>query len=366
MTPLERRIRSRIRAEGPIPVADYMAMAMGDPEDGYYVTRDPLGAAGDFTTAPEISQMFGELIGLWCVVAWRQMGAPKHFLFVELGPGRGTLMADALRAARADSEFMEAMELHLVETSPTLRRIQSENLGRHGPRWHDRLDGVSDLPLLLIANEFFDALAVEQFVRADDGWHRRCVGLEPNGGGLCFVAAAEPVEPDPPIPTAMWDAPVGGICEVTPAARTLARDIGARLVSTGGAALIIDYGPGRSAPGESLQAVADHRYAETLARPGETDLTAHVDFQTLAEDAAAMGAAAHGPLPQGLFLERIGLGVRLQRLLRDATPERAETLRADARRLAGSAEMGTLFKVLALTAPDMAVPAGFEQEAAVS
>ncbi len=357
MTPIERRIRERIARGGPIPVAEYMAIALGDPEHGYYRTRDPLGAGGDFITAPEISQVFGELIGLWCVVTWRAMDAPDPVRLIELGPGRGTLMVDALRAAAGVPEFTAAAAIHLVETSPALRDRQRDALAAARPTWHDEMGDIPDGPCLVIANEFFDALPVEQFERTPDGWRRRCIGVDDAAGTLCFVLSDGEWEP----PAPFRDAPPGVPCEVRPEADRLAGDIARRITRDGGAALIIDYGHAARAPGETLQAVRRHRFDDVLARPGLADLTAHVDFEALSEAARMAGADVHGPLAQGTFLDRLGLGARMRRLC-DGAPERAEDIRSRCRRLSDPAEMGELFKVVAITPPGSAAPAGFEPE----
>lgn len=357
MTPLEQRIRDRIAADGPIPVSQYMSMALGDPDFGYYVTRDPLGAAGDFITAPEISQIFGELIGLWCAIAWEQSGAPERAVLVELGPGRGTLMADALRAAEMSPPFAAAIELHLVETSPKLRDSQRAALGDYDVTWHDRFDEVPPGPLFLVANEFFDALPIDQYVKTKTGWRRRCIAFDPKTDAFCFMVSEAPLAE---ISEEMQNASIGEIRETNPSAMALAGELGRRLADFGGAALIIDYGPAQSATGDSLQAVSRQHYHDVLATPGEADITAHVDFQELARSACLAGAAAHGPIPQAALLARLGIGQRTETLLKSAGPEQAETLRAAARRLIDPDAMGTLFKALALTGPDMPPPAGFE------
>ena len=357
MTPVERRVREHISRSGPISIAQYMAIALGDPEHGYYRMQDPLGAAGDFVTAPEISQVFGELIGLWCAATWQAMGEPDPVRLVELGPGRGTLMADALRAARRVPEFLAAADIHLVETSPALRSRQHEALVEHAPAWHETFDEVPDGPCLVIANEFFDALPVEQFVRTPGGWRRRGVGIDDAADTLCFVLS----DNGPPVPPPFLDAPLGVPCEVRPDAETLVGEIAGRIALSGGAALIIDYGHAEPAPGDTLQAVREHRFDDVLAQPGQADLTAHVDFAAIAEAVRAVGASAHGPVTQGAFLDRLGLQVRM-RTLTDAAPDRAESIQAGCRRLTDPEQMGELFKVLAMTPLGSAVPAGFETE----
>ncbi len=359
MTPVERLVRERITQSGPISIAEYMAIALGDPEHGYYRTRDPLGAAGDFVTAPEISQVFGELIGLWCAATWRAMGAPDPVRLVEFGPGRGTLMADAIRAAERVPEFLAVAEVHLIETSPALRRRQHGVLAAASPTWHERFSEVPDGPCLVIANEFFDALPVEQFVRTQAGWRRRGIGIDHTAGALCFVLT----DSGQTIPPPFQDAPLGVPCEMRPDAEMLVGEIAGRIARDGGAALIVDYGHAARAPGDTLQAVKRHRFDDVLARPGLSDLTAHVDFAAVAEAARTSGAHAHGPVAQGTFLDRLGLGVRMQHLC-DATPDRAEEIRAGCHRLRDPDEMGELFKALAITPLGSSPPAGFELESA--
>jgi NADH dehydrogenase [ubiquinone] 1 alpha subcomplex assembly factor 7 len=350
-------IRARIARDGPIAVADYMALALAHPGHGYYRTRDPLGVAGDFITAPEISQAFGELIGLWCAAAWRQADAPTPVALVELGPGRGTLMADALRAVRVMPAFREALHVHLVETSAPLRDRQRRALGAEPVTWHDSLDSVPGGPMLLIANEFFDALPVHQYVMAAGAWHERLVTLD--GEGFRFAVAGRPAESGM-FPEAVRGAPEGAIFERCPAALRLAGAIAERLAGDGIAALIVDYGPARTAAGESLQAVRDHGYAEVLTAPGAADLTAHVDFQSLAAAARDRGAATFGPVTQRTLLTRLGIGVRARRLADGKDAAHAAAIHAACERLIDGDGMGTLFKAIALTHPRLGLPPGFE------
>jgi NADH dehydrogenase [ubiquinone] 1 alpha subcomplex assembly factor 7 len=356
-TPLAELLARRIAADGPLTIAAYMAEALGHPAHGYYITRDPLGATGDFTTAPEISQMFGEMIGAWCAERWQAMGRPDPVLLVELGPGRGTLMADALRVLERVPGLATALRLHLVETSPALRARQRAALGARPAHWHDRLDSVPDGPLLLVANEFFDALPIRQLVRTEAGWAERCVGLAPDGRGLAFVhdGATAPLL----VPPALRDAPAGSVVELCPAGAAVAAAIGARLAAAGGAALIIDYGYAGPACGDTLQAVRAHRHADILAEPGLADLTAHVDFAALARAAEGAGCRGHGPVGQGDFLKALGIGLRAEQLRRLATPAQARDIEAALARLTGDDQMGRLFKVLALTDAGASVPAGF-------
>ncbi len=347
-------LRRQIAATGPITVAEYMRSCLLHPQHGYYTTRDPLGAAGDFTTAPEISQMFGELVGLSLAQAWLDQGAPSPVVLAEPGPGRGTLMADALRATAAVPGFHAALRLWLVEASPTLRAAQAQTLAQYAPRWADTLDALPQAPLLLVANEFFDALPIRQFARAGGGWAEIMVGLE-DSGALGFGRA-------PPAPLAalahrLGDTADGDIVETCPEATPALTAIASRIARHGGAALIIDYGDWRSR-GDTLQAISGHAYAPPLADPGAADLTAHVDFEALARTATAAGAA-HAPLtPQGAFLERLGITARAQALAQRLDGPALDAHVAAHRRLTHPQEMGNLFKVLALHPPGSAPPAG--------
>lgn len=361
MTPLARILRRRIERNGPITVAAFMAEALGHPRHGYYRHRDPLGRAGDFITAPEISQLFGEMLGLWCADLWDRMGRPNPLNLVELGPGRGTLMADALRAAKVMPGFGAAVDLHLVETSPVFRDRQRQALGEAAPSWHDRFETVPAGPMLLIANEFFDALPVHQLQLTARGWRERLVALEPGGEAFRMVLATGPTPAAALIPPGLCAAalPAGSVVEVAPAGAALARAIGTRLAADGGAAVIIDYGHALSAPGDTLQAVRGHRRHPPLADPGRADLTAHVDLAALGRAAAEGGARAYGPVTQGAFLKALGIETRVARLVATATPAQAAEIRAGCRRLMDEGEMGKLFKVLALCPRGMPPPAGF-------
>jgi NADH dehydrogenase [ubiquinone] 1 alpha subcomplex assembly factor 7 len=326
----------------------------------YYATHDPFA---DFTTSPEISQAFGELLGLWAAVAWEMLGRPRPVLLAEAGPGRGTLMADALRAvARAAPEFRAALSPHLIETSPRLRALQAEHVG--DATWHDSLATVPDAPLLLLANEFLDALPIRQFVRRREGWAERFVMSdddEPTGryrwhevplrhpldGAGMAQASAGTVTLD------------GSILESCEAARAFVADLSARFARHPGAALFLDYGPEHSAPGDSLQAIANGRPADPLSPPGTADLTAHVDFGAFAAVARAGNAAVHGPVPQGIFLARLGLFQRTDRLAQSQPPARAAALIDAAQRLAEPHRMGRLFKAMAISRPGCGVLPGF-------
>ncbi|HEX3973883.1 MAG TPA: SAM-dependent methyltransferase [Stellaceae bacterium] len=340
---------ARIRDDGPISIADYMR----DCNAHYYATRDPFGAAGDFTTAPEISQVFGELVGAWCADYWQRLGAPRPVLLVELGPGRGTLMADALRATRRVPGFHDALKLHLVEQSPVLRQMQLENLAVYQPQFHNHLVNVPPGPVLLIANEFIDALPILQFERRDGAWHQRQIVFDEANGALTLRTDPLPSRMDSILPQAAD----GAVLEERMS--NYAAYIAARLRDRGGAALIIDYGHFPSQSSDTLQAVRQHKKVSITQSPGEVDLTAHVDFHHFAITASGNGAAIHGPVTQAQFLIALGITAREAALLQNATPEQQTAIRSGCRRLIEPAEMGTLFKVLALTQKDGPVPAAF-------
>jgi SAM-dependent MidA family methyltransferase len=349
MTALKDRLIARIARTGPLSVADYMAECLFHPEDGYYANRDPLGRAGDFITAPEISQMFGELVGLWLAQAWMDRGAPGRIVLAELGPGRGTLMADALRATRGVPGFHDAVSLHLVEASPVLRAAQAEALGTHEPVFHDSIGDLPDGPLFLVANEFFDALPIRQFQKADGpNWSERMIGAE--GNRLSWG-----LSPQAPVAAlaGRTDVGAGQIVETCVPAEAIAAEIGHRVARHGGAALIVDYGD-RVSIGDTFQAVRGHTAVDPLAEPGAADLTAHVAFGALAD--AAAPARASGLTAQGVFLERLGLTQRAQALARRLEGTALELHVAAHRRLTHPQEMGHLFKVLALTAEGSPLP----------
>jgi SAM-dependent MidA family methyltransferase len=363
LPPLEAEIRRRITAAGPMPVGEYMALCLGDPVHGYYVTRDPLGAAGDFTTAPEVSQMFGELIGLWMVAAWRQMGTPENLRVVELGPGRGTMMSDALRAAKVVPDFMQAVVLHLVEISPPLQGLQEETLSALDVQvfWHKSLADVPAGPSIVIANEFFDALPINQAVKQADGWHMRGVGIGAEGQ-FEYVVAPDPIPQfERTLPPAVRAAAEGSVFEWR--SDIEAMELGRRIAREPGVALVIDYGHTESGVGETLQAVHRHLFADPLTLPGAVDLTAHVDFEALVRGVECMGAVAHGPLEQAGFLRRLGIETRAQALKANLPRVKAHEIDAALARLTGTGRtgMGTLFKTIAFTHKTLSAPAGFER-----
>ena len=322
---------------------------MGLANAHYYATRDPLGAAGDFVTAPEISQMFGELVGLWLADLWARAGRPSA-IYAELGPGRGTLAIDALRAMRAAGL---TPPVHLVETSPVLRAAQRQRLP--DATWHDDSGTLPEgAPLLLVANEFFDALPARQLIRTREGWRERLVGWN----GTAFVPVAGEVPMDAIVPEGLRDAEPGSILESAPAAAAIVGDLARRLAEQGGAAILIDYGYDGPAIGDTFQAVRSHAFADPFIEPGTRDLTAHVDFAALAAAARTEGVQIFGAVPQGAWLERIGIGARADALAR-AAPARAAEIAAARTRLTAPGTMGQLFRVLALVAPGWPVPEGF-------
>jgi SAM-dependent MidA family methyltransferase len=351
MTALADLLAARIAASGPITLADYMADCLLHPQHGYYATRDPFGAGGDFTTAPEISQMFGELLGLSLAQAWLDQGSPA-FTLAELGPGRGTLMADVLRATRGVPGFHAAATVHLVEASATLRAVQRQTLGDHAVIWADSVQDLpEDAPLFLLANEFFDALPIRQFTRQGQGWAETVVGLRE---GQLTLGRSAPA-PLAALAHRLADTKNGDVVELCPAAAPIISAIGARIAHNGGAAIIVDYGDWQSL-GDTFQALKDHRFADPLAAPGEADLTAHVDFAALA--AAAAPARTSRMMTQGALLDRLGIDARSTRLAQSLTGARLAAHQKATRRLTDPAEMGSLFKALALYRDTP--PAGFD------
>ena len=350
---LKARLEAEIAATGPIDIAEFMTRCLHDPQDGYYATRPALGARGDFITAPLVSQMFGELIGLWLVETWRGLGAPPRFVLAEAGPGDGTLMADALRAARLAPAFGQAAELWLVEASAPLRALQAERLAEAAPRWAGSLAELpGDAPLLLVANELLDCLPARQFQRTRRGWAERVVGLNA-AGELAFGLrpAALAGAPD--------DGAVGIVIERSPAQEAFAAELADRLVAQGGVALLVDYGRDAPGPGDTLQALKGHAKVCPLAAPGEADVTVHADFPAVLASARAAGASA-ALLSQGEFLRRLGVEARSAALQR-VRPDRAEVIARQLQRLVAPDQMGGIFKAAAIwTGPP---PLAFEDAA---
>jgi SAM-dependent MidA family methyltransferase len=350
MTPLEVLISELIATDGPMRLDHYMGLCLGHPQHGYYVTRDPLGREGDFVTAPEVSQVFGELIGIWAAGAFVAMGEPARVNLVELGPGRGTLMADMLRTiGRVSPALAAAAVMHLVETSPVLRTRQRQAVGP-GASWHMTLKEVPQGPMILVANEFFDAIPIRQIERRRGLWHERVIGLEQ--GRLARGLSGPVLGPE---------GRDGDVLELAPARDVIASQIGQRLSRHAGAALIIDYGHLTSAPGDTLQAMRRHGFADVTERPGECDLTSHVDFQALGRALTEGGADILRPMTQRDFLLAMGLEQRFQRLELRADLMVTSTLRRQMARLADENQMGNLFKVLAATSPGMPCPYPFGQ-----
>jgi SAM-dependent MidA family methyltransferase len=360
--PLEVEIRRRIEGSGPIAVAPYMELCLTHPERGYYTTGVPLGAQGDFITAPEISQMFGELVGLWAAAVWGAMGSPGSLNLVELGPGRGTMMSDVLRVAKVMPGFRAAIALHMIEISPLLERLQRQALSFADVpmSWHRSIEELPDGPLMVLANEFFDALPIHQAVMCADGWHQRVIKIG-EGDAFQFGSARDPIPLfDKMLPRNLSAAQIGDIFEWR--ADNIALEIGRRVVHFGGAALIIDYGHAKSAIGDTLQAVSAHGFADPLVTPGQVDLTGHVDFQALSEAAEGSGARVHGPITQAELLRRLGIEERATALKAGAPVDYATKIQAALDRLTSEERtgMGRLIKAIALSSPKLTVLPGFE------
>jgi SAM-dependent MidA family methyltransferase len=347
---LRRTIVDLINASGPIPVSTFMALCLYDPKHGYYMTRTPLGADGDFTTAPEISQMFGELVGVWLIEMWRRSGYVETPIFAEIGPGRGTLAKDMLRTiARLEPTLSENLDFFLIETSPQLTEVQAQTIGAKA-KW---LTSISQLPasrpLFIVGNELLDAIPARQLVRTEAGWRERCVGLDADGE-LAFVASSLLIEA-----TDLPDAEKDAIFEISPAREALIEEISKRIAAHGGAGIFVDYGHLKSAIGDTFQAMQNHAFVDPLAAPGEADLTSHVDFAVLAETARQAGLQA-SLATQGDFLLSLGLLERAGQLGANRTPLEQEGIRKDVERLAAGDQMGNLFKVLALGPHDLIFP----------
>ncbi|MBW8856253.1 MAG: SAM-dependent methyltransferase, partial [Bradyrhizobium sp.] len=331
-SPLHSEIKKLIKSSGPMPVWRYMELCLMHPQHGYYVSRDPLGREGDFTTAPEVSQMFGELLGLWAASVWKAIGSPPMLRLVELGPGRGTMMADALRALRVLPPLYQSLSIHLVEINPVLREKQKATLlGARDISWHDSIDDVPEGPAVIFANEYFDVLPIHQVVKRETGWHERVVQMD-DSGKLVFAVAAEPIPRfEVLLPPLVRAAPVGAVFEWRPDAEIM--KIASRVREQDGAALIIDYGHLRSDAGDTFQAIARHSFTDPLKAPGQADVTAHVDFQALARAAEDVGARVHGPVTQGDFLKRIGIDTRAAALMQKAAPDVATDISVALKRL---------------------------------
>lgn len=362
-SPLEAEIRRLIKSTGPMPVWRYMELCLSHPEYGYYIARDPLGREGDFITSPEVSQMFGELLGLWAASVWKAMGAPSTVRLIELGPGRGTLMMDALRAIRIVPPFYLASHVHLVEINAALRERQGSALeGVKNLHWHNSIDEVPEGPSIIFANEYFDVLPVHQMVRKETGWHERVVEID-RTDRLAFGTAAEPTPQfEVLLPPLLQAAPVGAVFEWRPPTEIM--KLANRVRKFGGAALVIDYGHLRSDAGDTLQAIARHSFTDPLKNAGQVDVTAHVDFQALTHAAEDIGARVHGPVEQGTFLRRLGIETRALTLMSKASPQVGEDIASGLKRLTDSGRdgMGSLFKVLGVSHPALTELAGLSDQ----
>lgn len=352
-TPLAEKLKRQILQSGPMSVAEFMALCLFDPKDGYYTTKEPFGRSGDFVTAPEISQMFGELAAIWIISAWQASGAPASFALSEIGPGRGTLIRDMLRTFRkATPGFVDAASLYMIETSPRLKAVQKRTLNPDTNRitWVERIDDLPDFPLFLIGNELFDAVPARQFTKSGGEWIERMVGLG-DSENLAFIAGAGILRPaDLPSDAAIQ--PDGTIFEISPAREALAETIAGRIAKDGGAALFFDYGHLKPGFGDTLQAVRAHKFEDVLAAPGEADLTSHVDFSALTGIVRKAGAQS-ALLTQGDFLLKMGLLERAGNLGREADEATRKQIEIDVERLAGSENMGKLFKTMAVFPTDM-------------
>lgn len=345
---LKAKLIEHIKENGPMTVAEYMGACLYDPQDGYYATRPGIGGDGaDFLTAPEASQMFGELIGLWCAHEWDVLGQPA-FNLIELGPGRGTLMHDMLRATQRIEGFHDASNVVFVETSEPLREQQAERVPQ--AEWAQRLEDAPPGPSLIVANEFLDCFPIRQFFRGEDGWHEKLVGID-EADQLVFGLSTPLAAPDS-------EDDIGVVREIAPALESFMYEVERRLHEAPGRALFIDYGYVRPEGADTLQALKQHKKVDPIETPGEADLTAHVDFARVVELADAAGLQVHGPMPQGAFLRALGLDMRAE-ALGSANPQHAERLAREVKRLSDASEMGTLFKVICLSSPNLPPPAGF-------
>ncbi|WP_412546448.1 class I SAM-dependent methyltransferase [Maricaulis sp. MIT060901] len=351
-------IRDRIRDSGPISIASFMTEALFDPTEGFYATKDPIGAGSDFITAPEISQMFGELMGLWIMQSWDDMGRPERFNLVEMGPGRGTMMFDILRTGRALPDFLKAVHVYLIEASAALKSVQAKSLGTSGVQasWIQRLDQVPQGPCLIIGNEFLDCLPIRQAIKIEGKWYERMVGLVDEA--LSFVRGPQLNTDIEPIPASLLDAPDGALVELRPGDEQVLDQLVAHFETSPGRALFIDYGPADSETGDTLQAIRQHEKVEPLDQPGTADLTARVDFGQLSRNAQTLGLRVAGPVTQGDFLNGLGIEARAAALSQHAPEKRAQIAR-QLWRLTDPEEMGELFKLIVLDHESMPAPPGF-------
>lgn len=362
---LRAQLLARIASDGAMPISTFMAEALFDPMAGYYATKDPLGADKDFITSPEISQMFGEFIGLWAAECWGQLGAPHPVQLAELGPGTGRMMSDALRAGAAAPGFVEAIQLSLIEASPALKMVQGNTLAQAAvqPRWLRMIDDIADGPSLIVSNEFLDCLPIRQAVKIDGVWRERLVGISPEDGSrFAFVLGGALSHADLDlIPSSLRDAPEGALVELRPADAPVVDAIAERFKAAPGYALFIDYGSSTPEIGDTLQAIAKHKKVDPLEEPGGADLTAWVDFQRIAELGAAAGLDVYGPMGQGEFLKGLGIETRAAALAKGRGSNDVARLGRQLERLVAPEEMGELFKVVALASPGLPPPPGLDR-----
>ncbi len=349
MTALLKHIQEDIRLNGPMDMARYMSLCLGHPEHGYYMTRDPFGVEGDFITAPEVSQVFGELIGAWTLDGWMKASAPDPVHLVELGPGRGTLLGDLLRITKGANGFHEALHIHLVESSLCLKNVQSQAFRNYAPAWHSDLKTLpDDAPLIVIGNEFLDALPVHQLVKTQNGWNEVVIGLSEEGHLALGQKEADPAIMKH-IPQSLLEYKEGDMVEVSPVLKNYLNDLFEHIQKQIGFCLFIDYGYTGFTPQKTLQAVQKHQHVSILHDPGECDLTAHVCFDTVSSLALEKGLSVHGPISQKSFLENLGIRLRIEMLSKNATPGQKKGLEAAYERLCGIDQMGELFKVIAVS-----------------
>jgi len=367
MSKLKDRIVSRIKSEGPMSVAEYMSLCLLDLKHGYYPTRDPLGSDGDFITAPEISQMFGEVLGLWAIQTWRDMGSPGAVRLIEMGPGRGIMMSDILRAIKLAPDFLENVSVHLIEASAALQNVQAKTLSASPVpvSWHDVLDDIPAGPTILIANEFLDCLPILQYIQKDRfagarGWHERRVTLDPETKALGFGIASEPISElaAQSLPSAHSDARNDELVEICPAAHQLLDQLNERFQTSPGRALFIDYGPAETEFGDTLQALKRHKKVDVFSDPGNTDLTARVDFAALGEFATTLDLECTAPVPQAEFLSKMGIEMRAATLAK-AKPDSKAKIARQLERLTGEEQMGSLFKAMCFQSTGLNMPLGF-------
>ncbi len=366
-TPLEKIIKQKIRDDGPMSLAEYMRLCLGHPDYGYYMTRDPFGAKGDFTTAPEISQMFGEMIGAWIADTWTKLGAPAKFILLECGPGRGTLMSDALRATKNVTSFHEAVQLHLMEMSPVLQKLQAEQLAQYDPTWHSDLSTLpDDCPIIVIGNEFLDALPACQLTYREAGWMERRIDLDRNDTfRFCEIEAKESLKSA--IPQFLIPPKLGGHVEVSLEQKNFLNDLVKIVLKQGGVSLFVDYGFTHNVAGDTMQAIKNQAYCNIFDTPGEADITTHVNFSEISQTALEQNMTVHEPVSQGGWLQRLGISIRFEQLMKNGTEMQRRDIDAAMKRLIGKGEkssdrkqsMGELFKVIAFSSnPDIEL-AGF-------